>query len=492
VDPLEAAKNFLRNIPDLIIQYKVALIIIATIIILYLIAKRFLQTIVHLLPEVEIPKRHIPFKEKIIWTIAVLIIYFIMGEIPLYGITQSAQDWFGMLKSVLASEQGTLLHLGIGPIVTAGIFMQLFQGAEMLNFDLTTHEGKALFQGAQKLLAIFLCFFEAFMYAYGGGFGSLSVNILVLMVMQIGFGAFLVMMLDEVVTKWGFGSGISLFIAGGVAKDILWKSLSWTEAKQYPGQLIGAIPSFIQSVIRGEPTFIRGGALPDVTQLLFTIIVFLLVVYFESMRIEIPLSYGRFKGVRGRYPIRFIYASNIPVILAVSMFGSMTLVAKLTFQKLGWTFLGSYDEQGSVRGGLMYYLSPPRSLTTILQEWDRALIYLVVLVAICIVFALLWIEMTNMGPKAVAKQLQQSGMQIPGFRKDIRIVEKVLDRYIPQVTVMGGAAVGLLSAFADFTGALGTGTGILLTVGIVFRMYEDLMREQVSEMFPALRGFLER
>jgi preprotein translocase subunit SecY len=79
-----------------------------------------------------------------------------------------------------------------------------------------------------------------------------------------------------------------------------------------------------------------------------------------------------------------------------------------------------------------------------------------------------------------------------GFRKDIRIVEKVLDRYIPQVTVMGGAAVGLLSAFADFTGALGTGTGILLTVGIVFRMYEDLMREQVSEMFPALRGFLER
>jgi preprotein translocase subunit SecY len=232
--------------------------------------------------------------------------------------------------------------------------------------------------------------------------------------------------------------------------------------------------------------------LPDITQLLFTVIVFLLVVYFESMRIEIPLSYGRFKGVRGRYPIRFIYASNIPVILAVSMFGSMTLVAKLTFQKLGWTFLGSYDEQGSVRGGLMYYLSPPRSLTTILQEWDRALIYLIVLIVICIVFALLWIEMTNMGPKAVAKQLQQSGMQIPGFRKDIRIVEKVLERYIPQVTVMGGAAVGLLSAFADFTGALGTGTGILLTVGIVFRMYEDLMREQVSEMFPALRGFLER
>jgi preprotein translocase subunit SecY len=272
----------------------------------------------------------------------------------------------------------------------------------------------------------------------------------------------------------------------------MWRTLSWTEPKEFPGQMIGAIPAFIASIIKGEPTFIRGGLLPDITQFAFTIIVFLIVVYFESMRIEIPLSYGRFKGVRGRYPIRFIYASNIPVILAVSMFGTMTLVAKLTFHKLGWTFFGDYDEQGNVRGGLMYFLSPPRSLDMLLVEWDRALIYLIVLVAVCVLFAVLWIEMTNMGPKAVAKQLQQSGMQIPGFRKDIRIVEKVLERYIPQVTVMGGIAVGFLSAIADFTGALGTGTGILLTVGIVFRMYEDLMREQVSEMFPALRGFLER
>lgn len=70
------------------------------------------------------------------------------------------------------------------------------------------------------------------------------------------------------------------------------------------------------------------------------------------------------------------------------------------------------------------------------------------------------------------------------------MVEKVLNRYIPKVTIMGGATIGLLAAFATFTNALGTGTGILLTVGIVYRMYEDLMREQMSEMFPALRSFL--
>jgi len=89
----------------------------------------------------------------------------------------------------------------------------------------------------------------------------------------------------------------------------------------------------------------------------------------------------------------------------------------------------------------------------------------------------------------VAKKLERSGMQIPGFRKDPRVLRKVLSRYIPQVTVMGGAAVGLIAAVANFTGALGT-TGILLTVGILYRLYEELMREQMGEMFPALRKVL--
>jgi preprotein translocase subunit SecY len=69
-------------------------------------------------------------------------------------------------------------------------------------------------------------------------------------------------------------------------------------------------------------------------------------------------------------------------------------------------------------------------------------------------------------------------------------LEKVLDRYIPPITLMGGIFVGLLAAFADFTGALGTGTGILLTVGIVYRMYEELAKEQMGEMMPAFRQFL--
>lgn len=447
-----------------------------------------LTPVFRFLPEVDIPKRHVPFKEKITWSAVILVIYFLMGEIPLYGMTQAAQDQFGYFKAVLASEAGTLITLGIGPVVMAGIFMQLFQGAEIFHFDLTTHEGKTLFQGIQKMLAIFLCFFEAALYVWGGAFGRPGTNVMIFLLLQVALGAFLVLLMDEVVTKWGFGSGISLFIAGGVAKDIFWTMFSFLEVEEFPGQFVGAVPDFIRSVIAGTPTWTRTG-LPDMVQVFFTVLIFLVVVYAESMRVEIPLSYGRFKGVRGRYPIRFVYASVIPVILTSAMIASANLVSRMLVDRFGLTFLGTF-EGNRATGGLMYYLSPPVGLESVADDPLRAVIYLAVMVGGCVLFSSLWIELTNMGPRAVAQRLQESGMQIPGFRRDPRIVEKVLNRYIPKVTIMGGATIGLLAAFANFTNALGTGTGILLTVGIVYRLYEDLMREQMSEMFPALRGFL--
>jgi preprotein translocase subunit SecY len=117
-------------------------------------------------------------------------------------------------------------------------------------------------------------------------------------------------------------------------------------------------------------------------------------------------------------------------------------------------------------------------------------IYTTILVGIAVGFAWLWVHMTGMGPRDVAQQLDRSGMLIPGFRRDIRVMERVLGRYIITTALLGGAFVGFISAGADALGALGSGTGILLTVGIIYSLYQQIAREQVSEMFPAVRRLI--
>jgi len=448
------------------------------------------NSIFRFLPEVTLPKKRITLKKRIIWSGLMLAIYFILAELPVYGISGNQTDYFSGLRAIMAGENGSLLTLGIGPVVTAGIIMQLLAGSDIIKFDLSSHRGKAMFQGTQKVLAIVLCFFEAAIWIIGGAFGtSNSTFLVVFMILQLALGGILILLMDEVVTKWGFGSGISLFIAANVSQTLLWEALSFAKSPINPDEFIGAIPAFIKSFIAGQPVWVRGGILPDITQVFFTIVVFLIVVYAEGMRLEIPLSYGKFRGARGRYPIKFLYASNIPVILTAALFANVQLFARILNSR-GITWLGTFNEFGGPKSGLIYYLTSPQSIEVLLNEPIRAVIYLVVFIALCAMFSVLWIDLTGMGSKEVAKKLQGSGMQIPGFRRDIRILEKVLDRYIPPITLMGGIFVGLLAAFADFTGALGTGTGILLTVGIVYRLYEELAKEQVSELMPGMRQFL--
>jgi len=108
----------------------------------------------------------------------------------------------------------------------------------------------------------------------------------------------------------------------------------------------------------------------------------------------------------------------------------------------------------------------------------------------CVFFGKFWIEAAGMGPKDIANQITESGLSIPGFRRDPRIIETVLNRYIPIIAVVGSIIVGLLAVLSDLTGAIGTGTGILLTVGIIYRFNEDFKREKVFETHPGLKKIL--
>ncbi len=442
-----------------------------------IILKEFLKSLVPILekiPEVENPIKEIPFKDKLKWTGLVLILYFIMGTIDIYTAGAQIPAIFEFWQTITASRIGTLITLGIGPIVTAGIIMQLLVGAGILNLDLSQHEDRALFQGTQKLLSIILSFVEAALFVGAGAFGPLPLMLALLVIVQIAIGSILLIYLDEVVTKYGIGSGIGLFIVAGVSQTIFVGAFGPE----------GYVWKFFKSLLNG---------MPDITYLLpilGTIIVFLMAVYAESMRVEIPLAHGRVKGLVARYPIKFVYVSNMPVILTSALFANIQLWG-LALYKAGFPIFGEYVN-GMPINGIAYYLSAPYSITQVLADPIRAIIYMLAMIIFCILFGIFWVETSGLDAKSMAKRLSSLNMAIKGFRKSYKAIEQRLKRYIFPITVMSSAFVGFLAAFANFLGALGGGTGVLLTVSIVYRMYEQILKDQITELHPILSKFLKK
>jgi preprotein translocase subunit SecY len=447
------------------------------------VAKDFLDAIITHLPEVDGPKqKKLSFSEKLKWTLVILVLYFILGLIPLFGLGQNALTQFQFLSTVLGASFGSLISLGIGPIVTASIVLQLLNGAGITKFDLSSHEGKRRYQGIQKLLSIAFVIIEGFIYVKLGGLSPMEGIPPSVLILQLFLGGILVMFMDEVISKWGFGSGISLFIAAGVSQSIFIRLfspfkqvVSGVETSQYS---TGKVFELVQALQAGDTAV---AAIAFFT-ILATIVVFLVAVYTQAMKVEIPLSFGRIRGHGIRWPLSFFYTSNIPVILTAALLANFQLLARLV--KAGWSdsFVSWITPHNLIQLGINGAITP---LVLV-----QALVYVLIFVVFSVVFAIFWVQTAGLDARSQAKQIMQSGLQIPGFRKDQRVLERMLERYILPLTIMGGIAVGLIASLADLTGALGSGTGILLTVMIVYRLYMDIAQQHMMDMNPAMKRFV--
>ncbi|MFX1515004.1 MAG: preprotein translocase subunit SecY [Promethearchaeota archaeon] len=502
---------------------------------------RFLQVVrpfMSITPEVVKPTREVHFNEKIVWTFAALIIYFVMASTPIIGAQREGADPFAFMRTITASTQGSLAELGIGPIVTAGLIMQILVGSKIISVNMGDPEERSLYTGAQKVMSVIMTIIEAVAFLIGGTYGTnLDLGTQLAIIAQLLAAGIIIILLDEMIQKgWGLGSGISLFIAGGVGlqifqglfsaqtffegptdnpvqsmRGIALAFLAWT-TNRGPIEAIGAL------FFRYSP--VENVNLPSLSLLsvIATIVVFIIVIYFESMRIEIPISYAQYKGIRSTYPIKLLYVSNIPVILTSAVFADIYFIAQMVWNASGGgqgtvtnplaLFLGTFSvdessQQYVAESGLVYFLTPPRSLVgeygvfnvsggleSIIPSLIRALIYAVILIILSVIFSVMWLETAGMGPRDVASQFLQSGMQMPGWRRSKKIVERRLEMYIPTIAVIGGLFIGSLAAFADFLGAIGSGMGILLSVSIMRQYFELISKERVAEMNPALRGFL--
>jgi len=448
------------------------------------------------------PKRKLSLTERFVWSGIALVIYLIMGQISLYGAPTSIFDPFAFARVIFASQQGTLVELGIGPIVTAGLLMQLLRGSEIIKLDFKNTDDRALFTTATKIVTIVVIVVEGALY--GSAVYQVPADISVIIISQLIAASIMVMMLDELVQKgWGLGSGISLFILAGVAQQILWSTFSPLPAGD--GFSIGVIPFMIESLSSGAANFMdimfRTGQLPSLFLIILTAGVILLLVYSQGIRIEIPIVSSRYRGFTAVYPIKLMYTSVIPVIFATALTANAIFLSQIFWasynpnnQNTFFNFIAQFDPTNPQTpiGGIVYYLVAPRGLEIAALDPMRAVLYVVIIAAIVVVFGRLWVELGGLSAKAAAKNLLDSNVQVPGFRRAEFSVMQLLQRYIPSVTILGSLFIGLLAGFSDVLGLIGTGTGILLMVDILINYYNLLVREKVETLMPKLGALLGR
>nr|VDD48794.1 unnamed protein product [Brassica oleracea] len=229
--------------------------------------------------------------------------------------------------------------------------------------------------------------------------------------------------------------------------------------------------------------------LPNVTNLLATVLIFLIVIYFQGFRVVLPVRSKSARGQQGSYPIKLFYTSNMPIILQSALVSNLYIISQPLYRKFSGNFfvnlLGQWKEseysgQSIPVSGLAYLITAPARqmlnyyvpINTMITRFAEmaahpfhALFYIVFMLTACALFSKTWIEVSGSSARDVAKQLK-----------------KELNRYIPTAAAFGGVCISALTVLADFMGVIGSGTGILLAVTIINQYFETFEKKKASEL----------
>lgn len=358
---------------------------------------------------------------------------------------------------------------------------------------------------AEAVLGLIITVGQAIVYVYTGMYGDpseIGVTNCVLIVVQLFVAGVLVLLLDNMLNSgWGLGSAISLFIATNICESIVWKAFSpYTlnagRGPEFEGALIALFHFLLTRTDKTralKDAFYRAG-MPNVLQLLATIAIFGMVVYFQGFHVDLPLRSKRARGATSSYPIKLFYTSNMPIILQSALVSNLYFVSQLLHRRYGANLLvrllGRWETEGagghaSPVGGLVYYISPPHSLAEAAGNPVHTLFYVAFMLGACALFSITWIEVSGQSAADVAKNLREQQYFLQGHRDTTSSLRRELNRYIPIAAAFGGMCIGALTIVADFLGAIGSGTGILLAVTIIYNYWEmyEKERAQVGAVF---------
>ncbi|KAI8451909.1 protein transport protein SEC61 subunit alpha [Phakopsora pachyrhizi] len=359
--------------------------------------------------------------------------------------------------------------------------MQILAGAQLVEVDFTLKKDRALFGGAQKLFfALLISFGQATIYVLTGLYSQPS---------NLGAGVCLLLILQLVVSAligYGLGSGIPLFIATNICESIIWKAFSPTTVNTSRGpEFEGAMIALFHLLFTWndktralKEAFYRD-RLPNVINLISTLVVFAAVIYLQGFKVKIPVKSNRFRGQRGTNPVKLFYTSNMPIMLESALTSNVFILSQMLYNRLPnnifFKLLGVWEPLDSssqlfAKSGIAYYISPPHNIRAVFSDPIHTLLYVSFMLTACALFSKTWIKVSESGPREVAKQMVMVSHREGSMYKDLK-------RIIPTAAAFGGATISALSVCTDLMEALRSGTGILLAVTIIYGYWKRTIRE---------------
>ncbi|MEJ2770670.1 MULTISPECIES: preprotein translocase subunit SecY [unclassified Stygiolobus] len=456
----------------------------------------FLEKLGEYLPAVTKPEQKPSLSQKLMWSFIALIVYLVMSSIPLYGVssTNSFLSNFLAEQIIFASSQGTLAQLGIGPIITSGLIMQILVGSKLIEMDLANEEDQIKFTEAEKGLAFIFIIVESALFGYVFTKATNSILLATIVTTQLIVATYIILLLDEMIQKgWGLGSGISLFILAGVTKIMFWDMFGIANV-QNQDLPVGFFPTLVSYIVSGKNllnlivnTNTTTPFQPDLVGLISTIALILLIIYLTNINVQIPVTSPRLRGIRSTIPLNFLYVSSIPVIF-VSVLGA-------DFELFASIASGVSSAAGTILGDIAnaFFFPPsniPHSVYALVLDPVGAVIYAAVFIVLSIVFGILWIDVAGLDPATQAQQMVEAGVEIPGMRNNPKVIESILAKYIYPLGFYSSLIVGVIAVLATFLGVYGTGVGLLLAVTIAVQYYNLLAYERTLEMYPLLKRII--
>lgn len=414
---------------------------------------------------------------------------------PLFGIMSSdSADPLYWMRMMMASNRGTLMDLGISPVVASSSIMQMLVSSSLLKVDFGVKEDKILYEASQKIIALIMTVGQAVVQVISGFYGdpkTMGAMVCIALVLQLIFSGIIIILLDELLSKgYGFGSGVNLFIATNVCENILWKAFSpkvfnTARGVEFEGSLIALLHLLLTRKNKAGAlyeAFFRKN-LPNCSSLISTFLIFSAVIYLQGMRVEVPTESTRIKGYTSKYPIKLLYSSTMPIIVQGYIISQTSLVSRLLYSKFPNFFLvrilGVWMPNKLGRlvpvSGLCHFIYPPESIWDLLKNPIVFVSYCTIHLLSSAFLSRAWVDISENNQFDVARQLKNNKMSVRGVRE--QNVPAYLGRYIPTAAFLGGLCTAMICLMSNLFDTIGSGTNIFLAVSIVWQYFEAFTKE---------------